>query len=284
MGRGGGGCAAGLREGVLLFPPVCQRWRPTTRPQLCPPAALSSPLASCGSASPSSFALFTKTRSDISFLALDSAGATLPGGGRGERNGEAGDWRGNAPQLQQSRFLREKQDRAKHYRPRAQDSQPSPLPGRCGQPQAYWSHTRCPGVPSLSEQPCLWEPTFSREGLSKLSIWLFSSLLRRRLQLEPRVFLREFLRNWGWGKKAQVRSAPEGGVTLSSDFPSLAPSLVSRWLHPFSPDPALVLCGLGGCREGVPWAASGALGFQGGVSCCSCLCSPSLLARGERVP
>ena len=184
----------------------------------------------------------------------DAAGA-----GRGERNREAGDWRGNAPQLQQSRFLREKQDRAKHYRPRAQSSQPSPLPGRCGQPQAYWSHTRCPGVPSLSEQPCLWEPTFSREGLSKLSIWLFSSLLRRRLQLEPRVFLREFLRNWGWGKKAQVRSAPEGAVTLSSDFPWLAPSLLSRWLRPFSPDPALVLCGLGGCREGVPWAASGLL-------------------------
>ena len=62
------------------------------------------------------------------------------GGGRGERNGEAGDWRGNAPQLQQSRFLREKQDRAKHYRPRAQSSQPSPLPGCCGQSQAYWSH------------------------------------------------------------------------------------------------------------------------------------------------
>ena len=77
-GEGWGGCAAGLREGVLLFPPVCQRWRPTTKPQLCfPLQALSSPLASCGSASPSSFTPFTKTRSDISFLAMDSAGATL---------------------------------------------------------------------------------------------------------------------------------------------------------------------------------------------------------------
>lgn len=60
-----------------------------------------------------------------------------------------------------------------------------------------WPHTRCPGLPSLSEGHSLWEPAFSREGLSKLSIWLFSSLLRRRLQLESRVFLREFLRNWG---------------------------------------------------------------------------------------
>ena len=42
----------------------------------CPP-----PLASCGSASPSPFALFTKTRSDISFLAMDSAGVTLQVGG-----------------------------------------------------------------------------------------------------------------------------------------------------------------------------------------------------------
>lgn len=202
-------------------PSVCQRWRPTTRPQLCSPAALSSPWHLWFGIAFTLCTIYQNTfRHLIPCHGLCRGDAA--GGGRGERNGEAGDWRGNAPQLQQSRFLREKQDRAKHYRPRAQSSQPSPLPGRCGQPQAYWSHTRCPGVPSLSEQPCLWEPTFSREGLSKLSIWLFSSLLRRRLQLEPRVFLSEFLRNWGWGEKAQVRSAPEGAVTLSSDFPWLA--------------------------------------------------------------
>lgn len=43
--------------------------------QPCPPLGI------CGSASPSHFALFTKTRSDISFLAMDSAGATLQVGG-----------------------------------------------------------------------------------------------------------------------------------------------------------------------------------------------------------
>lgn len=68
--------------------------------------------------------------------------------------------------------------------------------------------------------------TFSKDGLSKVSIWLFSSLLRRRLQLVPRVFLREFLRNWeveDWWAEAsdpnlalsEVLEDPKYGLALS---------------------------------------------------------------------
>lgn len=136
------------------------------------------------------------------------------------RNGEADGWRGNAPPAPAKQFLQGKTRQNKTLQPWGLD-QPAVSP-----PRALWTAsgvpglTRAvPGLPSLSEGHSLWEPAFSREGLSKLSIWLFSSLLRRRLQLESRVFLREFLRNWGWGKKAQVRSAPEGCVPRAVTFP-----------------------------------------------------------------
>lgn len=156
---------------------------------------------------------------------------------------------GKCPQLQQSRLLRENktEQNTTALGPGAGGRLPSRGAGAASGAPAL--PRAGPGAPSLSEQPCLWEPTFSREGLSKLSIWLFSSLLRRRLQLEPRVFLREFLRNWGWGRRQRCAGL-RGLCALSSDCPSLAPSPASGWLRPLSPDPEPVLRGLGGCREG----------------------------------
>ena len=74
-GGDGGGCAAGSeRRGAVALPRLPQV-EPPTQPQLWLPSRPHLPaLASWGSVSPSPFALFTRTRSDISLLARGSAG------------------------------------------------------------------------------------------------------------------------------------------------------------------------------------------------------------------
>ena len=118
VGRDGGGCAAGLREGVLFFHPRLPKVEVHHQaPALYPPPGLSSPFGILWFGV--TFTLCTIYQNTFRHL-IPCHGlcrGNAAGGGRGERNGEAGDWRGNAPQLQQSRFLREKQDRAKHQRP-----------------------------------------------------------------------------------------------------------------------------------------------------------------------
>lgn len=169
----------GLREGVLLFYPRLPQAESPTQPPVLLPSRPHLPAASWGRVPPPPLRHLPE-HAQTSHSLPGTLQGDAAGGGQGERNGEAGDW-GECPQLQQSRLLRENKTE--------QTLQPGPGAGclpswALGQPQAPVS--KCwPLSPSLSEQPRLWEPTFSREGLSKLSIWLFSSLLRRRLQLEP---------------------------------------------------------------------------------------------------
>lgn len=92
---------------------------------------------------------------------------------------------GNAPSCNKAGF-EGKQDRTKHSQPAGQESR-RPPPGALGQPQARL--LSCLALESsLSEQPCLLGTNLLQGGAVEALDLVVQPLLRRRLQLEPRVF------------------------------------------------------------------------------------------------
>lgn len=152
MGGMGVGVRQGLREGVLLFYPACHRRSRPPSPSSGSPPGLIFPLWHPGVRCHLPPLHYLPEHAQTSHSLPGTLQGDAAGGGRGERNGEVGDW-GEMPPAATKQALEGKQDRTKHYSPRARSRRPPPLPGRWGQPQA-----RLLSCLALESPPCLNSP------------------------------------------------------------------------------------------------------------------------------